>query len=251
MSAPPTDAIFEFLGGTAPRPGTAAARVRAAVLNPGTDPDADAALVKFRKAHRDLLEAPRVRSAVAAFQQKMARELADAEAEALPFAEPIPDPPPPPPKPTWRDLFDRLVAHCRAEFGRATATAPAPVGTAESLVSTILSSYIAGAEAGRYRALHDPQQLWPVLLEIAARKMKQKLTAATVADARFADVMSAVLEFTFRDVAKDDARRLVLVHALFGREPKEIEKRTGQLTEDVASVVRTLHTDLHLHLTVA
>jgi hypothetical protein len=119
------------------------------------------------------------------------------------------------------------------------------------MVSTILSSYIAGAEAGRYGDLHDPKQLWPVLLEIAARKMKQKLTAATVTNPRFADALGKAVELAFRDVAQDDRRRIILAHTLFGRTPKDIEGLTGELPEDVSNVVRTLHAELHLRLSAA
>jgi hypothetical protein len=242
VSAPTADAIFEFLSGVAPRPGTAADRVRKAVLNPDADPEAAAALVRFRAAHKDLLQAPRVQTAVREFRQRLSLGLAESE---LPLAEPIPDPP----RTGWRDLFDRLVAHCRGEFTGAKSSTP--VGSAESLVSTILSSYISGAEAGRYGDLHDPKQIWPVLLEIAARKMKRKLTPETVADPRFADALGSTLEFSFREVARGDRERVILAHTLFGRNPAQIETLTHDFPDDVANVVRALHADLHLHLTNA
>lgn len=250
MSTPTADDIFDFLTGPAPQPGTPADRVRKAVLKPESDPDAAAALVRFRAAHTDLLKAPPLAAAVQEFRQTVLDAVKAAAAVAATAPPPPAAPgtkPAMPALPTWRDLFDQLVRHCRAEF--ANAGRPAPAGSPESVVSTILASYITGREDGRYGSLNDPAQLWPVLLEIAAKKLKRRLTPDMVADPKFAESLSGTLKEAF-DAADDERRKLIVAHTLFGRSPNEIAKLTDDVPQDVGNVVRRLHAKLHLELKV-
>lgn len=249
MTAPADGTIFEFLSGVAPRAGSGAARIRDAVIRPDTDPDADAALDRFRKKHKDVIEMPRIASAVRAFRARLAQALDQKRTarDAPPFAEELPA--------TWRDLFEKLKVSCREALGQAgqpaQPDATPETATAEMLVATVVSHYVAGADERRYGDLRDPKQLWPVLLEMTARRVKRKLTAATVNDPQFAEALGGVLEVAFEDVAKTDRQRMILALTLFGKGSKEIARTADDLPENVKDSIRSLHADLHLRLSPA
>jgi hypothetical protein len=243
MAVPPfANAIFDYLTGKPPAAGSPADRVRKAVLDPGVDPEMDTALLQFRTVHKGLEQSPATTIAVATFQEELARDWAKASGKATAAT-------PRPPRANWQDLFDRLLKHCRALFGGTVV--PSGADTPERLVSTTVSTYLSRAEAGQFGDLEDPNQLWPVLLEIAARKANRKLSARVLDDVRFGQALTGVLEEAFKDVAPQKSRQMVLVLSLFGRSPEQIEAQTHELREDIEADVRALHAELHAWLKAA
>ncbi len=237
MNTPDPDDIFDLFQHPNPTAGSGAERIRKAVLQPGSDSEADGELLRFRKLHLDLLQAPKIRDLVKSFRKPIVSDATTTDSLETREA----------PRPTWRDQLDRLIAHCRDEL-RADRTATG-TDAPEQVVSTILSSFLRLDEAGQFGDLHDPEQLWPVLLAIAGRKLKKKkLTEALIGDARFGAALGAILAETFSDFARDDRRCAILAHRLFGRSNRQIGKLVGEGDRDVANVVRTLHADLHLRL---
>ena len=234
MNALTPNDIFDFFSQSVTQRSAGAIRVSRAVVKPGSDPDADASLVRFRKSHVDLLNSPRL---IALVQQLKKEE--EGPIETLVLAKPEAK------RADWRSLFDRLIVHCRAELAGTAASTETP----EGVVSSILSSFLRRDSEGQYGDLHDHQQLWPLLIAIAGRKLrKKKLTEKIIADRRFGSALGEILEEAFRDIAREDRRQAIFAHSLFGNSARRIGQLLDEDPEDIASVIRTIHAELHLML---
>lgn len=66
----------------------------------------------------------------------------------------------------WNRYFARLTALARARL----AGAPRRVADEEDVVLSVFKSFFSAAKAGRFPALHDRTGLWPLLVQITARK---------------------------------------------------------------------------------
>ena len=66
----------------------------------------------------------------------------------------------------WNRYFARLTALARARL----AGAPQRVADEEDVVLSVFNSFFSAAKAGRFPALHDRTGLWPLLVQITARK---------------------------------------------------------------------------------
>lgn len=66
----------------------------------------------------------------------------------------------------WNRYFARLTALARARL----AGAPQRVADEEDVVLSVFKSFFSAAKAGRFPALHDRTGLWPLLVQITARK---------------------------------------------------------------------------------
>ncbi len=247
MNTVTTHDIFAFLTGDPPQPGSGAALVKDAVLNPGKHAEVDAALVQFRAMHKETLGLPKAKTLVIEHLTELNAQILAANAilsqsslSVLPEVAGVSQP-----RASWKDLFDRLLTRCRQMV---TEEPTAEANTGEHLASRIISTYIRGNEAGKYAELRDPQKLWPVLLELAAKKLKKPLTPELVQANDYTAALEDVLMIAFSKEANDEASRYVLAHNLLGKDASAIAEKTNDLTDNVSAVIQLLHSKFHLLL---
>lgn len=209
-----TDAIYEFLAGmTTPQ----AERVRAAVLAPGSDTEVDAALLAFRRSHHKPHKS-------AGVQAVLRRHRSRAK---------------------WGALFAQLVTHCQRSLSGAPPRRKTAAGETE--VSTVITTHVESSAEQKRVNLADRRQLWPVLLELAAKRLNAALTPKLAVKEEFATALEESLRLAFTE-AGDRRKQRILQDVLFGRPVREVADRTADVPENVERAVEVMHDRLAVHL---
>jgi DNA-directed RNA polymerase specialized sigma24 family protein len=127
-------------------------------------------------------------------------------------------------RPLWERYFGQLVARARAALG----AAPRRMADEEDLALSAFDSFCRGVEHGRFPRLDDRDDLWQVLLMLAARK-----TAHLIRDERRAKRGGGQVRAEADLVQGESGEEAVLAQVM-GREP------TPELAASVAEECRRL-----------
>lgn len=201
------EAIADFLSGVR---SDETDRVRAAVRAPGTNKEIDAALADYHVQFASPKPPPGVRAAAARVK---ARE-------------------------SWLAVYDRLVTRCQESLVDTSDTRSRT--TAETEVSTVISTHVESAADRKWENLKNRRLLWPLILEMTSRRMGKELSMTLAAGEEFADELRESIQQSFGK-AHDKRHKEILRATLHGRSAREIADRTKDDTADVELAIEALH----------
>lgn len=239
----PTEAILLFLAGRGGDAVPQVERIRRAAADPASDPEAAEHLAAFRQKAASLLTLPKVVAATGKYQEKSQAAFHAAVANLSPEAAALLPLPPADPK-RADPYFARLVEYLAERYSEQP---PPDRSAAESLASSVFSSYLSGGRSAPH--LDDPQDPWGLLLEITTRK----LTAGADAVRERWRVGGGPDEFVraFQPAyaaecralltATPDEHRAVVAGRLNGRSIDQLVQLTGKSEPFVKAALKAAH----------